>query len=202
MSLELSAFSLSQLLAGVAICFDLLSFQFKERRRIIACLIVSCLLIAAHFALLGYWTASYLGLLAALRFITSFLTTSKKMRAVFLCASVLVAALTFHGVLSVLSGLGSIFGTIGSFCREDKHLRQMLLIATSLWLVHNCLAGSPGAIIMETLFLSSNLLGFYRFYCRRVAKSFVPSSAVTQEAEGSGGGVHDFVWTGKASSRR
>ena len=29
----MSAFVLSQILAGVAICFDLLSFQCKERRR-------------------------------------------------------------------------------------------------------------------------------------------------------------------------
>ena len=60
----MTLFALSQLLAGIAIGFDLLSFQFKERRQIIACLIVSCLLIATHFALLGLWTAMGLGLLA------------------------------------------------------------------------------------------------------------------------------------------
>lgn len=176
MSFPLSAFSLSQLLVGVAICFDLLSFQFKERRRIIACLIISCLLVATHFALLGYWTAAGLGLLAALRFVISYLTTSKKMMVACLCASVVIATVTFHGMLSIFSCLGSIFGTIGSFCREDKRLRQLLLIATSLWLVHNCLAGTPTAVLMEALFLSSNLVGYYRFYWRPVAKSCRPPS--------------------------
>lgn len=171
MSGDLSVFYVSQLLVGVAICFDLLSFQFKERRRILACLIVSCLLVATHFALLGYWTAAGLGLLAALRFIASFFTTSKKIMVVFACTSVLVAVITFHGALSILSCLGSVFGTIGSFCKEDKRLRQVLLVATSLWLVHNFLAGSPTAVLMEALFIGSNLVGYYRHYCRRIAKS-------------------------------
>ncbi len=166
----MTPFALSQLLVAIAIGFDLLSFQFKERRRIIACLIVSCLLIATHFALLGHWTAVGLGLLAAVRFVASYLTTSKKVMAFFIAAAVLVAALSFHGVLSVLSCLGSIFGTIGSFCKEDKQLRQVMLVATSLWLVHNCLAGTPTAVLMEGLFIASNLLGYYRYYYRRAGK--------------------------------
>lgn len=177
----MSHFVLSQLLVGIAIGFDLLSFQFKERRRIIACLIVSCLLIAAHFALLGHWTAVGLGLLAAVRFVASYLTTSKKVMTFFIATSVLVAAVTFHGTLSVLSCLGSIFGTIGSFCKEDKQLRQVMLVATSLWLVHNCLAGSPTAVLMEGLFISSNLLGYYRYYYRRAGKSETLQSAPEKE---------------------
>lgn len=165
--INMSPFAVSQLLVGVAILFDLLSFQFKKRRQIIACLIVSCLLVAAHFAMLGYWTAAGLGMLAALRFTTSFLTTSKKMMAAFICASLLIAVFTFHGPLSLLSCLGSIFGTIGSFCHEDKRLRQLMFVATSLWLVHNCLAGTPTAVVMEALFLGSNAVGYYRYYLRK-----------------------------------
>lgn len=179
----MSPFAASQLLVAIAIGFDLLSFQFKERRHIIACLIVSCLLIATHFALLGHWTAMGLGLLATVRFIASYLTTSKKVMAFFIAASVLIAALTFHGVLSVLSCLGSVFGTIGSFCKDDKQLRQVLLVATSLWLLHNWLAGTPTAVLMEALFISSNLLGYYRYYYRRAGKSAGPHPDSTKQED-------------------
>ena len=172
----MSAFALSQLLAAIAIGFDLLSFQFKERKRIIACLIVSCLLIACHFALLDHWTAAGLGALAASRFIASYLTTSKKVMAVFIGLSVVITLATFHGLLSVLSGLGSIAGTIGTFCRHDKQLRQIMLIATSLWLVHNCLAGTPTAVLMEALFISSNLAGYYRYYWRSTSEPRLSAS--------------------------
>jgi hypothetical protein len=177
----MSHFAISQALVVIAIGFDLLSFQCRERKQIIACLIVSCLLIAVHFALLGHWTAMGLGGLAAIRFIASYLTTSKTVMALFIGASVMVAATTFQGPLSILSCLGSIFGTIGSFCKDDKRLRQIMLIATSLWLVHNIFAGTPTAVLMEALFISSNLLGYYRFYYRRAGKTILSENDSTNE---------------------
>ncbi len=164
----MSPFIISQILVGIAICFDLLSFQFKERPHIIACLIISCILISCHFALLGHWTATGLGLLATIRFLTSLFTTSKRIMGLFMCASIAVSAVSFGGLLSILSCLGSLFGTAGTFCKEDKRLRQLLLIGTSLWLVHNILAKSPAAVLMEALFISSNLVGYYRFYLKRL----------------------------------
>ena len=164
----MTPFLLSQLLVAIAILFDLLSFQFKERGKIIACLVISCTLISCHFAILGYWTASGLGLLATLRFLASLMTTSRKVMAVFMAASTIITIVTFSGLLSVLSGLGSLFGTAATFCRDDKRLRQIMLIGTSLWLVHNILAKTPTAVLMEALFITSNLVGYYRFYLKRL----------------------------------
>lgn len=171
MVFSLSPFALSQVLAAVAIICDLLSFQFKNRRQIIAFLMISCSLIAAHFLLLNHWTAASMAGLAALRFFVSYHTTSKTVMALFLLAALALAALTFEGVLSVLSCLGGLFGTIGSFCTEDRRLRQMLFLATSCWLLHNILARTPTAACMEALFLASNLLGYYRFYLRRAGRA-------------------------------
>jgi len=170
----MTLFAVSQILVVVAIGFDLLSFQFKERRRIIACMAISCLLIAVHFALLGHWTATGLAGLAGLRLIVSYRTTSKRVMAAFIAASLVIAAATFHGILSVLSCLGSIFGTVGSFSADDKRLRQILMVGTSLWLLHNILAGTPTAVLMEALFLGSNFVGYYRYYVRGTGKTGMP----------------------------
>ena len=51
--MELSAYTLSQILIGIAFCFDLASFQFREKKRVLLCLCLACLLISAHFWLLG-----------------------------------------------------------------------------------------------------------------------------------------------------
>lgn len=167
---SMSAYALSQILAAIAIAFDLLSFQFRQRRRIIACLAISCLFIASHFALLGHTTATGLALLAAVRLVAGYLTTSKRVMLFFLAATVAMTLCTFNGLLSLCSGLGSMFGTVGSFCRSDRTLRLVMMGATSLWLVHNILAGTPMAVLMEALFLGSNILGYYRFYLRRAGR--------------------------------
>ena len=43
-----------------------------------------------------------------------------------------------------------------------------MLIGTGLWLIHNILAGTPMAVLMEILFITSNLVGYYRFYMKRL----------------------------------
>jgi hypothetical protein len=159
-------FFLSQVLIGIAICTDTLSFQFKERKHIVACLLISCTLISVHFMLLDHWTAACLGLIAAIRFTTSLFTTSKKFMTLFIVATIVTSICTFEGLLSILGCTGGVFGTVASFCKEDKLLRQLMLVGTSMWIVHNFLAGSPAAVLMELIFISSNLVGYFRFYIR------------------------------------
>jgi len=167
-------FLLSQILIGMAICTDILSFQFKDRKKILTCLVVSCSLISTHFMLLGHWTAACLGIIAAFRFTTSLFSTSKKLMTVFIVAGVTASIVTYEGLLSILSCSGATFGTVASFSREDKHLRQLMLVGTSLWIVHNFLAGSPGAVLMEAIFISSNMVGYFRYYIRPKNKPLLP----------------------------
>ena len=162
----MSDFILSQILIGIAICTDTASFQFKERKKIVACLLVSCTLISVHFILLNHWTAALLALIAALRFTTSLFSTSKKLMTVFIVATIVISIITYEGLLSILGCSGGILGTIASFCKDDKLLRQLMLLGTCLWIVHNFLAGSPAAVLMEAIFISSNLVGYFRFYIR------------------------------------
>lgn len=162
----MSLFVVSQILVGIAICTDLLSFQFKQRVHIVSCLLVSCTLISIHFMCLGYWTAACLGLLAAARFITCVFTTDRLYRTLFVLATLIVSFVTYEGLLSVLCTAGALFGIYASFCEDDKPLRQLMAIGTAIWLLHNILAGSPGAVVMEILFLGSNIVGYFRYYIR------------------------------------
>ncbi|WP_028583855.1 YgjV family protein [Desulfogranum mediterraneum] len=162
----MSPFVLSQVLVAIAICTDLLSFQFKNRRQILCCLIISSILIAVHFMLLAHWTAAGLGVLAGLRFFVGYWTTSKKMMGLFLTCSLGVGVFTYGGPLSLLCTCGALCNTVGSFAGEDRRMRQWMFLGTGCWLSHNLLAGSPTAVLLETIFLASNLVGYYRYYLR------------------------------------
>ena len=161
-----STFVLSQILIGIAICSDILSFQLKERKKIVACLVVSATLISCHFLLLEHWTAALLGLLAIARFTSSIFTTSRKVMWVFLSSTFLLSAFSFQGLLSVLSCTATIFTTVAAFSKDDKLLRQLMMIGTSIWIIHNYLAGSPGAVVLELIFIISNFVGYFRYYIR------------------------------------
>lgn len=165
---KMSAFLLSQILIAVAICFDLLSFQFKDRKKIVACLSCSCTLISAHFVLLGQMTAAILLCLATIRFFTSIFTTSKKIMVIFALGSMAGTAVTFAGVISLISCAGSLLQTTAAFCEDDKRLRELMIVGTSFWVFHNVLIHSPMAVAMELLFMTSNIIGYYRYYKRPV----------------------------------
>ncbi|WP_028580872.1 YgjV family protein [Desulfogranum japonicum] len=163
----MTAFFASQLLVGLAICTDLLSFQFKERERVLFCLVISCVLVSFHFMLLGHWTAACLGLLGCVRFTVCCFTTSTRFMLLFLVVSLGISLLTWAGTLSLLSTAAVACNTIGAFCGNDRRLREVMFAGTLLWLIHNCLAGSPTAVLLETIFISSNIIGYYRYYLRK-----------------------------------
>lgn len=163
---KLTAFTLSQILVAIAIIFDLISFQFKARERIVACLFVSGILISIHFCLLQQWTAAGLMGIATVRYLTSMFTTSKVAMWCFSCAAVAMSIVTFNGITTVISCIGTLFQTRAAFCQRDKDLRLLMIVGTSFWLVHNALVGSPVAVLMEILFIGSNLVGYYRHYFR------------------------------------
>ncbi len=160
----MSAFVLSQCLIAVAIVFDLISFQFKQKQKIVACLCVSAILISCHFYLLEQLTAACLMLLAALRYFVTIFSYSKRIMLVFLSASAITTLLTFSGWLSVISLVGSSIQTRAAFCQSDQNLRLLMIIGTCVWLLNNALIGSPVGVLMEVLFIGSNLLGYYRYY--------------------------------------
>jgi len=159
-----SVFVWSQVLIAIVIVFDLASFQFKKRQQIVCCLCVSGILICIHFILLEQWTAAGLMMLASIRYFTSIFTTSKRLMSIFMFGALMITLTTFSRLLSVLSFSGTIFQTTAAFCQSDQRLRQLMIVGTSFWLVHNYLAGSPTAVLMELLFIGSNLLGYYRYY--------------------------------------
>ena len=165
----MSLFLWSQLVVSLALLLDLLSFQLRDRRRILACLALSCVLNAGHFALLGQWSAASLLLLASVRFLVSIWLVRSILMWFFMglaCAAVLA---TYQGPLALLSLSGSLLQTRAAFCQDDRLLRRWMLLGTLCWLANNLLVGSPVAALMEGLFLVSNLVGYYRHYGRKVA---------------------------------
>jgi hypothetical protein len=163
----MSVFVLSQILASIAIVFDLFSFQFKNRQYILLCFISASILLSMHFILLEKWTAAALMVIAIFRFTASYYTTSVKVRNLFIVLNILVCISTYQDYLSVLSCLAATLGTIGSFQKDDKRLREFMIVGTSLWVVHNALALTPMGTLIEMLFLGSNLTGYYRFYIKK-----------------------------------
>jgi hypothetical protein len=157
-------FVISQMLAGAAFVLGMAAFQFKPRKHILWCWFASAFFNALHFLVLGRTGAGVLVLITSVRFLTASFTTDKRLMYFFLAALLAGFFITFKGPLGFLALAATLTGTWGAFQADDRRIRMVMVLCSLTWIVHNTLAGSPVAVMMETAFLLSNLVGWRRFY--------------------------------------
>lgn len=170
-----SPFLLSQVLVGIAFALGIASFQFKARRSVLLCLTLLTVFNSSHFFLLGRPGPAALLVLTGARYVTSVVTVNRKGMYFFLALSVGAFLATYHSPLSLLALAAVCFGTYGSFQPSDRTLRIFIMLGNSTWLLHNILAATPVAALMEASFLTSNVLGYWRFHGPRRAPGLAPS---------------------------
>lgn len=162
----LNAFWISQGLIGIALIFDIFSYQMKKREHVLMFFVTSSVLIALHLWLLAQTTAALLLGVAALRFFVSIFTTDRRLMYFFLVLSTILAVTLYSGPLDILAWGCNVIFTLASFQKTDRLLRKTMMCGTSLWIIYNILIFSPAAVMLESIFLTSNVVGYYRFYIR------------------------------------
>ena len=160
----MTPFVWSQLLAAVGAVFGIVSFQLRERRSVLLCLTALSCFNASHFLVLGRTTPAILLLLTVTQFITALVSRLRAFVGLYLAAAAVAIGLSYNGLPSWLAFGAFTCGTIGSFQHSDRVLRQCFCAGNLFWIVHNFLVGSPVAILIETAFLTSNLVGYWRLY--------------------------------------
>jgi hypothetical protein len=163
----MSFYLLSQILVAIAIIFDFLSFQYKARKHTYLCLVISASLVCVHYFLLGNVAAGTLCAVAVLRFTACYYTTDKRLLLIFMGLNVISILSTYQSAIDLIIFTGSMIGMIGNFQKNNKIMRILMMIGTSLVLSYNIIIVSPMAVVLEGLFLISNTIGYYRHYIRR-----------------------------------
>jgi hypothetical protein len=158
----MSAFVISQILAGLTLITGMAAFQFKERTYILRGWCLAASLAAAHFFILGSNEAGLLVAVTALRFLVSSFTTDTRLMYLFLALAVGGFALTYQSPVSFLALTATFIGTVGSFHGSEKAVRFSMMATEILWGIHNLIVWSPVAVLMEVLFFTSNLVGLLR----------------------------------------
>lgn len=160
----MDSFLLSQALAAVAFTCGVVSFQCKERRSVLLWLCGSALMNAFHFFVLGRNGAGTLYVVMGVRVFTAAFTTDRRLMYVFMALIVAGFYVSYERPLDILALFGSLLPTYGNFQKSVRKIRLIYMVCAVTWMIHNYIAGSPVAVLMETTFLISNLVGYYRIY--------------------------------------
>ncbi len=158
------AFFASQILAWIAIIADVFSFQFKERKKIIVFFMIAATCIAAHYFLLERYAATALIVLGIIRFFIAYHSTWIFWKYIFIAWFAVLTYVFLKDWYDILIFLAMSLSTIASFRKDDKSLRLLMMWGTSTTIVYNVLVFSPVGILLESIFLLSNIIGYYRHY--------------------------------------
>lgn len=166
--IELTAFFIiSQILMFFAMIFDFLSLQYKKRKHTFSFLIMSAALISTHYFLLNKITAGVIVCISVFRFITCYYTTDKKYMYLFIGLTLTSLIFTYTEIFDLIITVGLIIFIIGNFQKNNKLMRKLMMVGTSIIVIYNIIIFSPMGFIGEGIFLISNFIGYYRHYIKK-----------------------------------
>lgn len=167
----------AQCIGIVAMVFNILSYQGKSQKTVIALQLFGAALFSVNFLMLGAVVGGVLNILGTVRAVLFlFKDKIKADRPPFLIAfitayiAVYVLNFTLFGkeitafnlIIEILPVIGMIALNVGFALKNASDIRKCGLISSPAWLIYNLAVGSVGAIICETLTLISILIGIFR----------------------------------------
>ena len=167
-----------QILGVFAMAFNILSYQQKTQRSILAWQLIASALFTVNFFLLGAYVGAMLNAVGIIRSIVFLykdkLRTDHPLWMVGFIAVYFVSyVLNFtvfgkeftagNAVLEILPVIGMSLTTFGFRYKEAKTSRLIGFANSPLWLVYNILSsGSIGAICCDTFSFTSVVVGYFR----------------------------------------
>lgn len=167
----------AQAVGIVAMAFNILSYQQKRQKGVIAFQLVGGALFAVNFLLLGAYVGGILNIIAAIRAVI-FLNKEKLkadrplwfmgFTAVYIAVYILsftvfgTKAIPSSFVIELLPVIGMVATTVGFSLKKAADVRKCGLVSSPSWLIYNISNFSLGAIICETLSLISIVTGMIR----------------------------------------
>lgn len=163
---------IAECIGACAFIATVISYQCKERKKILLLQLLSTSCWVVHFALLGAWSGSVLNAVGALRCIV-FASRGEDNRAgkiadwigwipIFIGMTILSTIFTWDGWMSLLPFCGMILTTFALRAPTAKLVRMISLPNDPMWLIYNALSGSISGVITEVCIIISIIVGMLR----------------------------------------
>ena len=162
----MGSFLLSQMVAAIAFACGAISFQWKARRFMLLSLSGSAVANACHFFILGRAAPGTLYLIIGARCLAAAFSVNRKIMYLFFGLIVAGFVFSYKHPIEFLGLFATLLATYGSFQSTARRVRVIMMLCNVSWMTHNVVVGTPVAAVTEATFLTSNVLGYWRFHGR------------------------------------
>ena len=169
--------TIAQIIGIVGLFVNLIIFQQKKQDKVLILQFIATILWFSNFLLLGAYTGAILNGIGTLRSLVYYFEKKTNAKStLWLIAFTVMYTIPFiltfavfgktlnpaNFIIEVLPVVAMLVETVGLKVGTPRAVRILRGIASPMWLVYNCFAGSIGAIIGESLSLVSIGVGIIR----------------------------------------
>lgn len=161
-------------LGGLVLC--VVPFQFKKHKNIVLCKMVSELLFAVQYFLMGAYTGALVDLISGGRNFLFYRFVEKKRSTtpIIIAFALLVMALgvaSWAGPISLLPIAAKLLTTVSYGMKKEWLLRLITLPSCLCWIAYNVTIGAWEGMIADSLALVSILIAIYKFDLRKTERT-------------------------------
>ena len=160
--------TVAQIVGLVGIVCSLLSFQQKERNRVMLFQMTASALFCIQLFMVGAITGGCVDSISFVR--TAIFSQNDKKWAsspiwlgVFVVAMIVTGIFTWEDAWSILPIIGSVLSTIALWMKKSSHIRIISLFVGPCWLIYNLIHGAYTGALNEVLAMTSIVIGIVRY---------------------------------------
>ena len=164
----LGAFGIvAQIVGFVGLTLYVITFQFKEYKKLIFFKTTSEAIFGVHYLMLGAVTGGFSNFVGATRNVIFAILVSKKKstlpaQIVFAVIFVIIGILTWQGPLSLLVITAKMITTAAYGISNSKTIRRLALPVSLCWIIYNGISRSIGGVIAEIFGITSVITAMIR----------------------------------------
>ena len=161
-------------IGGLILC--IIPFQFKKHKNIVLCKMVSELMFAVQYFLMGAYTGALVDLVSGARNFLFYKFVEKKKSTtpliiLFSLFVVFLVVMSWDGLVSLLPMAAKVLTTVSYGMKKERLLRFITLPSCLCWITYNVTVGAWEAAIGDGLALISILIAIYNYDLRKKAKA-------------------------------
>ncbi|MFA5814636.1 MAG: YgjV family protein [Bacteroidales bacterium] len=165
---------LIQVIGFLGLLFFILSFQQKNRNRILQLMVFGQVIFLFHFVLLGAWTAAGMNVAGIARTLVFRFREKKKWAnwrfwpVIFIILFVTAGLFARESWIGILPVVAMSIETTGLWMKNLKILRIINLFPHPFWFTYNLIKGSWAGVVCEIFVLSSIIVAIIRYDVKSV----------------------------------
>lgn len=146
-----------QAVGFIACVLGIAAFLSHHDRKLKILLIIQSLTLSLHFFLLGAGGATVATLVSAIRNFAALFAKLKRLAPFFILVYVVFGIYQYREWTDILPITSAIINTVAVFYLQKVPMRLCMLVATSLWIIHNAAVVSLGPLLMELFIFTANV---------------------------------------------